>query len=188
MSAHNILLINQLHCHVSPSRCKPLSNAQHECAVSSTEVDYFARSHAAPMLQQRARHDTVGHRNGIQAAEISPKVQRARIVSRNVIRQFGFNSTEQEFLHSQWSVHLMRQGPISLGSQVFSLRREFGDGVSLSLRPFHYRDRATNQHEEIVRSPLVVGHEDWEVSPEGLQAQLGVKLGRQHTAKSYLPY
>src|SRR5215475_16146579 len=97
-SAHNILLIDQLHGHVSPSRCKPLGNAQHECAVACTEVDYFSRSHASPMLQQRACHDTVGHRKGVQAAEISPKTPRARIIARYVIRQFGFNITEHEFL------------------------------------------------------------------------------------------
>src|SRR5262245_61540954 len=101
LSAHNILLIDQLHCHVSPSRCKPLGNAQHECAVACTEVDYFARSHASPMLPQRARHDTVGHRNGVQSAEISPKAERARIIARNVVRQFGFNVTEQDFLYSK---------------------------------------------------------------------------------------
>jgi hypothetical protein len=52
------------------------------------------------MLQQRARHDTVGHRKGVQSAEITPKAQRAWIIARNVIRQFGFNITEQKFSHS----------------------------------------------------------------------------------------
>jgi hypothetical protein len=107
------------------------------------------------MLQQRARHDTVGHRKSVQSAEITPKAQRAWIIARNVIRQFGFNITEQKFSHSN--------GRASLGSQIFSFRREFGDDVSLSLRPFHYRDRAAYQHEEIVGSPHVVGHDELEV-------------------------
>src|SRR5262245_8547141 len=94
LSAHDILLIDQLHCHVSPSRCKPLGNAKHECAVACTEVGDFTRSHASPMLQQHARHDTVGHEKGVQSAKISPKAQRTRIIARNMIRQFGPYITE----------------------------------------------------------------------------------------------
>ena len=34
----------------------------------------------------------------------------------------------------------------------------------------------------------MVGHDVLEVEPEKLPAQLAVELGRQHIAKSYLPY
>src|SRR5215475_6751357 len=86
------------------------------------------------------------------------------------------------------AVHLMRQRSISLDSQIFSFRGEFGDDISLSLRPLHYWDRAANQHEEIVGSPHVVGHDVLEVQPEELPAQFAVEFGRQHIAESYLPY
>jgi hypothetical protein len=85
-----------------------------------------------------------------------------------VIRQFGFNNTQQEFLHSNGFVHDAAAIDIFglLRFEVFSLRREFGDDVSLLLRPFDYRHWTAYQHKVIVGCPHLIGHNVLEMQPE----------------------
>src|SRR5262249_30091737 len=123
LSAHNVLLIDQLYCHVWPFRRQPLGNAQHECTVACAKVDQLARNEITAMLQQCARHNAVGHCKAVQAVEISSETAGPWIIARNVIRQLGVNNTQQVFLRSHRFVGAASLDPWVLRFQVFSLGR-----------------------------------------------------------------
>jgi hypothetical protein len=42
----------------------------------------------------------MGHRKGVQPIEVLPETSSARVIARDVIRQFVLNMPQQEFLHS----------------------------------------------------------------------------------------